>query len=1019
MDYNNGMVLAFLIGSWLSLQSDNTRTILCDVFENGYENTRIEFTIPGFYLDTVMINNTNYSKVSIPGTVDYLQKGYPQLPRIAKSLIIPDDKDMKLRIVHEEVERVRALPVMPSKGNIYRDVLPSSVPYTFSDFYSSDEIFPAELVTLSNPFIIRDFRGITVYVNPVRYDNNNGELLILKNLIIEVYAEGISLSNTKKRLEIKPISQAISNVYKEFFLNYSESKLRYDMIEEDAGRMIVICADQYVSEMDSFLVWKRRKGVTTDLYSLSVVGSDTNSIRNFIKKQYDSLGVTFCLLVGDGDELPPPTGTVGMAAGHDADPIYAYTDGNDYYPDIFIGRFSSNGGDASNVRNQVMRSIKYERNPEEGGDWYHKGLMVASNEVDDIDSVMDKERCNWLRDTLLYNIPPYFTYTSVDSSYDPWGTYTEISSIINSGVSIINYIGHGSTLGWSSGGGFNIGSINSLTNYWKLPHVISIACLVGDFNGQTCFSEAALTAGTPENPAGFIVTLGPTISQSWVPPCVGQEGAVNLLAHYQANTAGGIYFNGLCYMIEQYGGDMSNIGVEIAQTWHIFGDPSIQLRTDTPRKFSVDKLISIFPDSLFYEITVYEEDSITTVENALVSFYSKEKSLIKSGYTNSLGNYTLELDSSYSVLDELVYMTVTGFNYEPYLDSIIVMGFVFSPESVKVNLPTEVEIISREGMEVRIDGYGFEGCDTTDEFGKAVINVNDQFGENLMVSVTDISNPRLTFSRALPVFDATDLPAPYIQAFCDTIELTGGLMPGFPGRIVGSCGLASFLAFLKGPDIDTSLSVVGDSFEYDLTVSKLGEIEIALGEVGYNIYRENFPIRNYRGWLSGYVLSGSDSIGGVELKIYNAGVDTGISSPVVVITSNDDGFYELVDSLLYGYYDVYAEGFDYQSERYTISVKNSSNNIDFNIRPEFYTFDISTLIRGSFLEVKYSIPQQTDVEFNVYNTAGRKIASKSELNDAGWFTTDINLLGCSSGVYFLVVNAGERSFPPEKFILIR
>jgi hypothetical protein len=1014
------MILILLtLSSWISLQKNNTKRVECNFFGNTYENTRIEFTIPGFYLDTVLIDGKGYSRVSIPGVVNYLQKGYPRLPRIAKSIIIPDDKEMKLRIILEEIERIKSLPVAPSKGNLLRDISPLSVPYTFSGFYSSDEIFPKEAVTLSEPFIVRDFRGVTIYVNPVRYDAGNEELIILKNLVVEVYSEGFSLSNTKKRFKRIPISHTVSDMYKEFFLNYSDSKIRYDMIEEDAGRMIIICADQYVSEMDSFLIWKRKKGIPTDLYSLSIVGDDTSSIRSFIQNQYDSLGVTFCLLVGDGDELPPSRGTVGRAAGRDADPVYAYTDGEDYYPDLFIGRFSSNGGIVENVRNQVMRSIKYERNSEEGGDWYQKGLMVASEEADDEDLIMDKQRCEWLKDTLLYNVSPYFTYTSIDSSYDPWGTSNKISNVINSGVSIINYIGHGNTAGWISGGGFNISNIYSLTNYWKLPHVISVGCQIGNFDGINCFSEAALTAGTPENPAGFIVTLAPTINQTWVPPCIGQEGAVNLLAHYDANTAGGVYFNGLCYMIEQCGGDTSYIGVEMAQTWHIFGDPSIQLRTDTPRNLVVNRPPLIFFDSLVYGISVFEADSITPVNNALVSFYRAGSSLIESGYTNLSGNCTLTLDSNNILSDKYVYLTVTNFNCMSYLDSIRIFGIEFSPESVEVNVPTEVEITVGNGLEVRIEGYGFEACDTTDNSGRAVMNINAQFGEELQVLFTDVFSSRLLYVRTLPVFGALELPAPYIQAFCDTIGVTGGLMPGIPARIVGSSGLPSFSMIIKGPDIDTSFSTVENLLEYDLMVGELGMMEATLAKSGYEVYESEIPIRNYKGWLSGCVISGSDSVSGIELKFYKSGADTAVVSPVVVITSEDDGFYEFSDSLLCGYYDVYAAGSGYQSERYPITVKSSGNSLDFNIRPDFYTFSISTLIRGNFLEVRHSVPQQMNVEFVIYDLTGRMLVSMSEIYDSGWFTTGIDLLGCSSGVYFIVVKAGERVFPPEKFILIR
>jgi hypothetical protein len=674
------MVLIFLIlSNWVTLQSDNSKDVLCNVLVNNYENTRLEFTIPGFYLDTVIIDNKNYSRVNMYGDVDYMMKGYPRLPRIARSVIIPDDKEMKLRIITEEIKRIDILPVMPSKGNIPRNISPSLVAYEFSNFYLSGDIFPAEVVTLSKPFIMRDFRGISVYVNPLRYDAKNEQLIILKKLVVEVYPEGISLSNIKERSGRRPISASVKNVYKEFFVNYKEEKLRYEMLEENVGRMLVICADPYVTEMDSLLVWKRRKGIQTDLYSLSEVGSDVASIRNFIRRQYNSLGVTFCLLVGDGDELPSPDGTVGLAVGKDADPLYAYTEGNDYYPDLFIGRFSSNGGDPINIRNQVMRSIEYERNPH-GEDWYQRGLMIASDEADDYDTIMDKQRCEWLKDTLLYNVSPYFTYASIDSSYDPWGTRSIIANVIDSGVSMINYIGHGNMYGWGSGGGFSISNIANLANYSVLPHVISVGCQIGNFNYGTCFSEAALTAGTPENPTGFIVTLAPTISQTWIPPCIGQEGAVNLLAHYQANTAGGVYFNGLCYMIERCGGDTSHVGVEIAQTWHIFGDPSIQLRTDIPRNFRVNKFLNQFFDSLVCEINVYEEDYLNPVEDALVAFCNGEDSLITSGYTDESGNYQARINPSLYDNNECFYVTVTGFNYKPLMDSINIGDFIIPPD---------------------------------------------------------------------------------------------------------------------------------------------------------------------------------------------------------------------------------------------------------------------------------------------------------------------------------------------------
>ena len=48
----------------------------------------------------------------------WLRKGYPALPKYAKSTIIPDGGVMDFQIVEIECETLRVAPVIPSKGNL-------------------------------------------------------------------------------------------------------------------------------------------------------------------------------------------------------------------------------------------------------------------------------------------------------------------------------------------------------------------------------------------------------------------------------------------------------------------------------------------------------------------------------------------------------------------------------------------------------------------------------------------------------------------------------------------------------------------------------------------------------------------------------------------------------------------------------------------------------------------------------------------------------------------------------------
>ncbi len=640
------IILMLLLGGFAF--SNQTKPVQIKVLQDKGSSITLEFSLNGYQLEPVNIKGKTYTRVILNKEITFLKKGLPELPTVCRNVIIPDQGVMDYKIIDIQYETVKTAPIVPSKGNLYRNVDPAKVPYTFAQFYRTNTWWPERTIELSQPFILRDYRGISVRWNPFQFNPATRELRIARSVVIEIYRRGPGGENIIRKQK-DGITPEFAGIYESCFLNFSPA--RYDSISERAGRMVIICADAYISNMQDFKTWKRMKGINTKLVPISSIGNSETAIRNFIRNEYNAGGLVWVLLVGDGDEVVPGTGTVGSANRKDADPVYAYTAGNDYYPDIFVSRFSSRSGNAVNIDKQANRSIHYEKTPRVGADWYHIGLGVASNQG----NPPDYKRCDWLRDSLLL-----YYYTSVDSSYDSWGSSAIIKNKIEAGTGIINYIGHGSQFGWESGGKFNITDINNLNNPWMLPFVISVACLVGNFNSGDCYCEASVTAGTVEQPDGFLVHWGSTISQSWIPPCIGQEGAVNILTHNKKNTAGGIFYNGACYMIEHYGGGTE--GVEMAQTWHIFGDASVQVRTNTPQSMTVNHPGVVNVGQSTFGVNV------SGVEDALVGLYV-DTLLIGNGYTNASGNVTITLNPAPSKPGTM-YITVTAYNKIPYIDSV-------------------------------------------------------------------------------------------------------------------------------------------------------------------------------------------------------------------------------------------------------------------------------------------------------------------------------------------------------------
>ncbi|OYD17005.1 hypothetical protein CH333_02180, partial [candidate division WOR-3 bacterium JGI_Cruoil_03_44_89] len=873
-----------------------------DVLQDRGDLVRLQFTLPEYRIDNVSIEGGEYSMVTLPGVVTFLERGYPELPRFSRSLVIPDAGTPALKIIDVEYEVVKINPVLPSKGNLPRTVDPDTIPYEFSDFYATDNWFPEEFVVLHTPFIMRDVRGVTVQVNPFLYNPGQGVLKILKRAVIEVSVSGYIGENVKVRKADGKWSREFSDIYKDMFINFKGT--RYDTLEEMAGKMLIISKDSYCDAMQTLVEWKKMKGIPVELVPKSEAGANANQIKNFIQTEYDTSNLVWILLVGDAADVPPAVGMHGSASGNAADPVYTYLEGDDYYPDAFISRFSANS--LSDVETQINRSINYELCPDPSGEWYHKGTGIASALSGGGEPYADSTRANWIRDLLLG-----YTYTEIDRIYAPWATSGLVATAINEGRSIVNYIGHGSTTSWGTTG-FSNSNVNALTNVDMLPFVYSVACLNGNFTGSTCFGEAWLRAGTPDAPTGAIAFYGSSINQSWVPPTVSQLHACSLLVADRMNTIGGLAFNGSCRMVEKYLPGME--GVELFETWHIFGDASVQLRTDTPEPMTISHPGVIYIGSSTFDVEV------SGVENALVGLYM-DSTLYGSGYTDASGYVSVNIEVPLLTPGEMI-LTVTAYNKLPYQDTIPVIppgSVTIIPDSVVVSVPTWVRItvLDHEGnprpdIEVKISGYGATPplIDTTNTAGLCSLKVDAPYGEVLGVYGRMISEEWTLFEEPLWVVDASDFTSTSLSVSVPSLGLVDTLAPCYEGIINASVSPSGFNLFVSGCGIDTSSYYGGGDAEMVVVPVTSGEVAVCIAKEGYNIEEHTYPVKEFYGTLSGTVTDSVNGslIGGALVRIY----DIPVKTLVFEGETDDSGVYVVPDSLPVGYYDVEVTSFGYE-----------------------------------------------------------------------------------------------------------
>jgi len=423
--------------------------------------------------------------------------------------------------------------------------------------------------------------------------------------------------------------------------------------------MLVIVYDDFWDEMMPFVNWKNVKGIPTEMVKVSEIG-DSNAIKTYISEYYNNNGLTFVLLVGDAAQVPTYYPTY-----HASDPTYSYIVGNDHYPDLFVGRFSAEN--IGQLQTQVERTIEYEQYPQSGEDWYKKGLGVASNQGPGDDGEYDDEHIDNIRDKLLA-----YTYIQVEQSYDPSGSSTIIANALNEGTSITNYCGHGSPTSWGNGGGFSNSNVDALVNDNMLPFIVSVACNNGEFDGYTCFAEAWMRATNNGEPTGSIANFMSSKSQSWDPPMDAQDEIVDLIIEtypdLHITSFGAAAFNGCMHMNDEYGSS----GDAETDAWHVFGDPSVQVRTDAPVEMSVTHGENIDIGTLSLEVTV------SGVEGALCAI-SRDGEHFGSAYTDESGVALIELNGNFEGTDP-VDLVVTAYNKIPYTAVILVNSQPEIPE---------------------------------------------------------------------------------------------------------------------------------------------------------------------------------------------------------------------------------------------------------------------------------------------------------------------------------------------------
>jgi gingipain R len=692
----------------ITLVAETETQIVVDVQLADYQTTPITMSEIAQSANKPATNQA--IAVTIKGATPMLTKGAPDLPKLATTLRLPDAGSVQAEVLSSTFVDVPNVLVAPSKGDIKRSVNPADVPYWFGATYGLDAFYPSALVDVHEPFLFRDTRGVHVWIHPTQYNPVTRTLRVYKQMRI-VFDRRIDIgSNERQASKSHAGGEVLNEICRRLYINGNEqvTDAQKGNAALDPEKMLILCDDALLTEIEPLAIWKRQMGIKTTVVATSALANkDTSTIAAFVRQKYQTEGIQYLLLVGDDSKIKPLMRYDGDS--YSCDNCYGYLDGNDYMPEVMVGRLHATS--AAELRLMVARNLEYEKAPvvDPATPWMQTQLWAASNEGLGIgdDGQADWQHANaWKTAHLADGAGNFYEFYDADHSADsptighmtadqPGNpAQSSIVGLMNGpGVGVYNYTGHG----WEEGlvsGDFSVDAVALLTNVHKYPILIGVACCTGHFTSPSgdCLGEVLQRAGntTTNTSFGAIASFLSSDFQSWSPPMEGQDGMNQYLVDADGTTnhptIGGLAVYGNARMIQAYG----TAGELMAGFWNPFHEPSFVPRTRQPQQITATMPTGVFIGQS--DLTVQ-----CAVEGALVAVYFKDQTI---GVARVAGGAATV---QFPALNDIGAMTVTisQFNMIPLQQTVSV-----SPLSGPFVVQRTVTVTDQSGNQNNLADYG-------------------------------------------------------------------------------------------------------------------------------------------------------------------------------------------------------------------------------------------------------------------------------------------------------------------------
>ena len=487
----------------------------------------INFSVNTLLLTDVDVKGETMKAVQIHGAFLPNETGMPDLAGISRLVAIPQGALAQYRISASRTEKYTGIDVAPAPRIPWET---ESGPLDHNKntlVYSKNAYYPESVVKISEPTKLRGVDVVAVNVTPFQYNPVTKELIVYKDLQVEISFLGGNGKFGEDRLRSRwfdPIlednilnSQVLSKI------DYGKRNLMNSLTPDYEYLIIRPNGAVFAQWADSIKNFRIKQGIRTGVVSLAEIGGNTTTaIETYINNAYNTWTIPPVAILFLGDYGTDANSTVIAPIYNNycaSDNIYCDVNG-DHLPDIAEGRITANN--EAQLQVMVTKFLEYERNPNTNFDFYNKPITALGWQTERWFQICSEAVGGFFkkvhgklptRINAIYSGSPTTTWSTnvntptVVAYFGPAGTYyipltpdslggwsggtaQMVINAINAGSFMLQHRDHGSTSGWGEPS-FVSSHINSLTNTGtNLPYIFSVNCLTGKYNlSGECFAE--------------------------------------------------------------------------------------------------------------------------------------------------------------------------------------------------------------------------------------------------------------------------------------------------------------------------------------------------------------------------------------------------------------------------------------------------------------------------------------------------------------------------------------------------